>query len=83
MFSYLGVSRGDFDLIIQFWLNLTLYFVISGTFKMRKVDLQKEGYNPAVVKDKLYYLDAKIDKYVPLGNEEYEKIASGAIRLWS
>lgn len=49
---------------------------------MRKVDLQKEGFNPAVIKDKLFYLDAKIDKYVPLGIEEYEKIVSGAIRMW-
>lgn len=57
------------------------FFFFSGTFKMRKVDLQKEGYNPAVVTDKLYYLDQKLDKYVPLGNEEYEKIVSGAIRL--
>lgn len=49
---------------------------------MRKVDLQKEGYNPAVVSDKLYYLDPKLDKYLPLGNEEYDKIVSGQIRLW-
>ncbi|XP_049872799.1 long-chain fatty acid transport protein 4-like [Pectinophora gossypiella] len=54
---------------------------MTGTFKLKKVDLQKEGFNPAVVKDKMYFLDAKQDKYVPLGNEEYEKIMSGAIRL--
>ncbi|KAJ2953512.1 hypothetical protein O0L34_g1113 [Tuta absoluta] len=54
---------------------------MTGTFKLKKVDLQKEGYNPAVVKDKLYYLDQKLDKYVPIGNEEYEKIISGAMRL--
>lgn len=48
---------------------------------MKKVDLQKEGYNPAVVKDKLFYLDPKMNNYVPLGNKEYEKIISGAIRM--
>lgn len=48
---------------------------------MRKVDLQKEGYNPSLVKDKLYYADPKTGKYLPLGNEEYEKIMSGQIRL--
>ncbi|XP_021197440.3 long-chain fatty acid transport protein 4 isoform X1 [Helicoverpa armigera] len=54
---------------------------MTGTFKMRKVDLQKEGYDPSVVKDKLFYLDPKTGKYTPLGNEEYEKIISGQIRL--
>ncbi|CAH0404706.1 unnamed protein product [Chilo suppressalis] len=54
---------------------------MTGTFKMRKVDLQKEGYDPSVVKDKLYYLDPKLDKYLPLGVEEYNKIMTGQIRL--
>ncbi|CAB3249823.1 unnamed protein product [Arctia plantaginis] len=54
---------------------------MTGTFKMKKTDLQKEGYNPSVVKDKLYYMDPQLGKYVPLGNEEYEKIVSGQIRL--
>lgn len=48
---------------------------------MKKTDLQKEGYNPSVVRDKLYYMDPQLGKYVPLGNEEYEKIISGQIRL--
>ncbi|CAG9784546.1 unnamed protein product [Diatraea saccharalis] len=54
---------------------------MTGTFKMRKVDLQKEGYDPSIVKDKLYYLDPKLEKYLPLGIEEYNKIISGQIRL--
>ncbi|XP_038207616.1 long-chain fatty acid transport protein 4-like isoform X1 [Zerene cesonia] len=54
---------------------------MTATFKIRKVDLQKEGYNPSILKDKLYYLDPKLNKYVSLGPEEYEKIMSGQIRL--
>ncbi|CAG9567342.1 unnamed protein product [Danaus chrysippus] len=54
---------------------------MTATFKLRKVDLQKEGYNPNTVKDKLYYLDPKHNKYISLGPEEYEKIISGQIRL--
>ncbi|KAJ0181724.1 hypothetical protein K1T71_002446 [Dendrolimus kikuchii] len=54
---------------------------MTGTFKMRKVDLQKEGYDPSLVNDKLFYLEPKLDKYVPLGVEEYHKIISGQIRL--
>ncbi|XP_004929240.1 long-chain fatty acid transport protein 4 isoform X2 [Bombyx mori] len=55
---------------------------MTGTFKMKKTDLQKEGFDPALVKkDKLYYLDPKLGQYLPLGKEEYEKIVSGQIRL--
>ncbi|GBP23085.1 Long-chain fatty acid transport protein 1 [Eumeta japonica] len=54
---------------------------MTGTFKMKKNDLQKEGYNPNIIKDKLYYLDAKTGKYFSLGSEEYDKINNGHIRL--
>ncbi|KAG7311656.1 hypothetical protein JYU34_002710 [Plutella xylostella] len=54
---------------------------MTGTFKMKKTDLQKEGFDPNIVKDKLYYLDAKLNRYLPLGPQEYEKINNGQIRL--
>ncbi|XP_061707046.1 long-chain fatty acid transport protein 4-like [Cydia pomonella] len=55
---------------------------MTGTFKMKKTDLQKEGFDPALVKkDKLYYLDSKLGRYLPLGSEEYEKIVKGQIRI--
>ncbi|XP_068621663.1 long-chain fatty acid transport protein 4-like isoform X2 [Battus philenor] len=54
---------------------------MTGTFKLKKVDLQKEGYDPTLIKDKIYYLDPKLEKYLSLGPEEYEKIVSGQIRL--
>lgn len=48
---------------------------------MKKVDLQKDGFDPSLMKgDKLYYLDLK-QGYLPLGSEEYEKICNGQIRL--
>ncbi|VVC90311.1 unnamed protein product [Leptidea sinapis] len=54
---------------------------MTATFKIRKVDLQKEGYNPSTIADKLYYFDPKQNKYVILGSEDYDKIVSGQIRL--
>ncbi|CAK1603335.1 unnamed protein product [Parnassius mnemosyne] len=55
---------------------------MTGTFKMKKIDLQKEGFDPSLVKnDRLYYLDLKQGRYLPLGAEEYEKICNGQIRL--
>ncbi|XP_047041487.1 long-chain fatty acid transport protein 4-like [Helicoverpa zea] len=55
---------------------------MTGTFKMKKTDLQKDSFDPKLAKkDKLYYLDVKQGRYLPLGIEEYEKIISGQIRL--
>lgn len=54
---------------------------MTGTFKMRKVDLQKEGFDPSKITDKLYYLDVKSCKYLTLGEEEFDKISTGKIRL--
>ena len=34
---------------------------ITGTFKHRKVTLVEEGFNPAVIKDALYFLDDKAE----------------------
>ncbi|CAF4767741.1 unnamed protein product [Pieris macdunnoughi] len=55
---------------------------MTGTFKMKKTDLQKEGFDPSLTKgDKVYYLDMKQNKYIPLGPQEYECINNGKIRL--
>jgi fatty-acyl-CoA synthase len=39
---------------------------MTTTFKLRKVDLQREGYDPALVKDPLFVMDEKAGAYVPL-----------------
>ncbi len=39
---------------------------VTSTFKLRKVDLQREGYDPARVRDPLFVRDAAASAYVPL-----------------
>ncbi|XP_012262719.1 long-chain fatty acid transport protein 4-like [Athalia rosae] len=53
---------------------------LTGTFKLKKKDLQDEGYNPSNIKDKLYYLDPK-SGYQILTTEAYDQIQQGKIRL--
>lgn len=49
---------------------------------MKKTDLQKEGFDPSLTKgDKVYYLDIKQNKYILLGQQEYDNINNGKIRL--
>lgn len=52
---------------------------ITGTYKLKKRELQVEGYNPSIVHDRMYFLDKGV--YVPLNDELYSKIVNGDIRL--
>ncbi|XP_058012163.1 long-chain fatty acid transport protein 2 isoform X2 [Ahaetulla prasina] len=54
---------------------------ITGTFKYRKVQLAQEGFNPAVVKDALYFGDDKEKAYVPLTEDIYNLICSNRWKL--
>lgn len=52
---------------------------ITGTFKLRKVDLVKDGFDPAHIDDPLFMLDN--NRYVPLDAARYSDICSGKMRL--
>jgi fatty-acyl-CoA synthase len=54
---------------------------VTGTFKHRKVELVKEGYDPSTVSDPLYFLDPVTSQYVGLTRELHERINAGEIRL--
>ncbi|GIY42352.1 long-chain fatty acid transport protein 1 [Caerostris darwini] len=79
-------------LLRELWQSLPPYAVplfvricdtleATGTFKLKKVDLQKEGFDPSIIKDPLYYLDKKQGAYLPLDADTYNNICSGQIRL--
>lgn len=54
---------------------------ITGTFKHRKVDLVREGFDPARLSDRLYFRDPEKGRYVPLDVGTFERIESGQIRV--
>ena len=60
---------------------IKVLFPFAGTYKFKKVDLQKEGFNIAVVKDDLYFFDTRKGSYVPLDKELHTKLCSGQMRL--
>lgn len=52
---------------------------VTGTFKLRKVDLQKEGFDPKAIRDRLYYwTNGKFEDLTP---EAYDNIQNGKIRF--
>ncbi|RLT97040.1 long-chain-acyl-CoA synthetase [Ketobacter sp.] len=54
---------------------------ITGTFKNRKVELKKEGFDPAHSTDPVYLLDTQAGAYVPLTPERFQQIENGELRL--
>jgi fatty-acyl-CoA synthase len=63
------------------FLRLQPEIEVTGTFKHRKIELVKEGFDPRAVKEPLYFLEPVQSRYVPLTAELYDRIAAGEIRF--
>lgn len=64
--------------------QLIFTFLLSfktGTFKMPKIKLQKEGYDFYNIKDPLYFLDMQKKKYVRIDEQVYQDIINGNIKI--
>ncbi|ODN04513.1 Long-chain fatty acid transport protein 4, partial [Orchesella cincta] len=51
----------------------------TGTHKIKKADLQKEGFDIRVTNDRIYFLS--VNEYVPLTEDLYNSILNGNVRL--
>lgn len=54
--------------------------VVTSTFKQMKAKLAEEGFNPALIKDPLFYLEDN-KGYIPMTQELFNCIAEGRLRL--
>jgi fatty-acyl-CoA synthase len=54
---------------------------LTGTFKLRKQELAIEGYDPARVRDELYFDDPRRAQYAPLDAAMHEQLQSGRLRI--
>ena len=52
----------------------------TGTFKLRKMDLVADGYDPARIKGPLYFHDARRG-YVKLTKAVHERITGGLAKV--
>ena len=62
-----------------YFLRLTKEMQTTGTFKHQKEDLKKQGFNPSLIKDKLYFLQK--NNYVEIDQALYNRIHSGDERF--
>lgn len=51
------------------------------TFKQKKAELAREGFDPGGIADRLFVLDPKSGAYVALDSEAYAQIVAGSLRL--
>ncbi|MBV8979075.1 MAG: long-chain-acyl-CoA synthetase [Alphaproteobacteria bacterium] len=63
------------------FLRLRPEMEITGTFKQRKVDLVRDGFDPAHVADPLYWFDAQNGRYQSLDAARYRDIVEGRVKL--
>lgn len=66
---------------IPLFLRIQQEAETTGTFKYRKVELVKEGFDPSTVSEPLWYFDPETNKYEPLTPDAHETIASGAVKF--
>ncbi len=53
----------------------------TGTFKYRKVELVREGFNPDEAEDPIWFANPEKAEYVPLTRDEYETVIAGGYRF--
>ena len=63
------------------FLRLAPQIVVTGTFKQRKVDLVRDGFDPVMIADPLYFLDPDSGKYERLTPVLHADIVDGKIKF--
>ncbi len=63
------------------FLRIQDHIDATGTFKQRKVDLVKDGFDPGKISDPIYFADPQKNAFVPLDAALYLDINDGKIRL--
>jgi len=63
------------------FLRITGEIAVTATFKHKKSELMRQGYDPTVVEDAIYFNDPSRQAFVRLDRALYERIQAKAIRL--
>ncbi|HXW26692.1 MAG TPA: long-chain-acyl-CoA synthetase [Xanthobacteraceae bacterium] len=77
--AYLGAHLPDYARPL--FLRLLPELDVTATFKQKKFDLVREGFDPSRIADPLYFSDAETRAFVRLDPALYDRIQSGAVRM--
>jgi fatty-acyl-CoA synthase len=53
----------------------------TGTFKHRKDELAREGYDPGATDDAIYFSDPQRQTYMPMDRELFQRVQAGSARI--
>lgn len=62
------------------FLRIVKELEMTSTFKLKKINLQQEGFDPNKIQDKVYFRSGN-KEYVEVTPELYQKIISGSAKL--
>ncbi|KAG5832770.1 hypothetical protein ANANG_G00294660 [Anguilla anguilla] len=63
------------------FLRISPQMDTTGTFKILKTRLQREGYNPRLTSDRIYFLNSRAGQYERVNEELYTTIVEGRMSL--
>jgi fatty-acyl-CoA synthase len=77
--SYLATHLPDYARPL--FLRIRSEIDSTATFKQRKINLVKDGFDPANIRDPLFFDDPRVRAYVSLDSSLHGQIVSGEVRL--
>ncbi|CAD6227693.1 GSCOCG00001373001-RA-CDS [Cotesia congregata] len=75
-----GLDRALPSYARPIFLRIVNELEMTGTFKLKKINLQKEGFDPNKIQDKVYFRSGN-KEYVEVTPELYQEIISGSTKL--
>ena len=66
---------------IPVFIRISKEIEVTGTFKYKKTDLVKDGFDPSVVKDQMYYASTSENDYIGLDVDVFKKISDHELKL--
>ena len=79
MYNYLSSHLPKYT--IPVFIRIAKEIEITGTFKYKKNDLAKDGFDPSLVKDKLYVASSEKNMFVDLNDNLFQKISNREMKL--
>jgi hypothetical protein len=66
---------------IPVFIRISKEIEVTGTFKYKKTDLVKDGFDPSVVKDQMYYASTSENDYIDLDSNVFKKISDHELKI--
>jgi citronellyl-CoA synthetase len=66
---------------IPVFLRIRKTLDLTGSYKITKVDLKREGYDIEKITDRIYIWEASKKTYIPFDSDLYEQLKAGKLRL--